>query len=174
MPAAGESVTVSGFVKDGPLGLQLTEAAVRRDGKHKAALEPAEDVDAERLLAACRDNDIVDASLYGKPVRIRGHVVNSTEDVAISGRIMLECIRKNISVDVAHLPQAFRESLETGSQLEVLNYVAKGFNNTEIAKMVGIGRDCVKAHLSAAFTRLDASSRSEAVAIAIRLGILQE
>ena len=58
-------------------------------------------------------------------------------------------------------------------QLEMLNYVAKGFNNAEIANMVGIGRDCVKAHLSAAFTRLNASSRSEAVAIAIRLGLLQ-
>ena len=72
MPAAGESVTVSGFVKNGPLGIQLTEAAIRRDDKPKAALEPAEDVDVERLLAACRDNDIVDASLYGKPVRLHG------------------------------------------------------------------------------------------------------
>ena len=58
-------------------------------------------------------------------------------------------------------------------QLEMLCYVAKGFNNAEIASMVGIGRDCVKAHLSAAFTRLGAASRSEAVAIAIRLGLLQ-
>ena len=58
-------------------------------------------------------------------------------------------------------------------QLEILSYVAKGFNNAEIASMVGIGRDCVKAHLSAAFTRLNASSRSEAVAISMRLGLLQ-
>ncbi|MBQ7234093.1 MAG: response regulator transcription factor [Kiritimatiellae bacterium] len=57
-------------------------------------------------------------------------------------------------------------------QKEILTYAAKGFNNTEIASLVGIGRDCVKAHLSAAYTRLDASSRSEAVAIAINLGIL--
>ena len=57
-------------------------------------------------------------------------------------------------------------------QIEILSYVAKGFNNTEIASMVGISRDCVKAHLSAAFTRLNASSRSEAVAIAIRIGLL--
>ena len=56
--------------------------------------------------------------------------------------------------------------------MEILSNVAKGVNNNEIASMVGIGRDCVKAHLSAAFTRLNASSRSEAVAIAIRLGLL--
>ena len=58
-------------------------------------------------------------------------------------------------------------------QLEMLNYVAKGFNNAEIALMVGIGRDCVKAHLSAAFNRLNAASRSEAVAIALREHLLK-
>ena len=135
MPAAGENVTVSGFVRNGPLGIQLTEAAVRRDGKSKAELEPAEDVNVEHLLAACRDNDIVDASLYGKPVRICGRVANSSEDIAISGRIMLECSRKNISVDVAHLPQTIRESLENGCQLEVCGICIPEFD-ADVTNMV--------------------------------------
>ena len=59
-------------------------------------------------------------------------------------------------------------------QLEVLNYVAKGFNNREIAKLIGIGSDCVKAHLRSCFTRLGAASRSEAVAIALRKRLLKE
>ena len=134
MPAAGESVTASGFVKNGPLGIQLTEAAIRRNDKPKSALEPAEDVDAERLLAACRDNDIVDASLYGKPVRLRGRVANSTEDIAISGRIMLECNRKNISVDVAHLPNV-RNVLETGSLLEISGICIPEFD-ADVTNMV--------------------------------------
>ena len=82
--------------------------------------------------------------------------------------------RKILSPAVARQLQSEMPKIELSPrQLEMLNYVAKGFNNAEIANMVGIGRDCVKAHLSAAFTRLNASSRSEAVAIAIRLGILQ-
>ncbi|MBR3220689.1 MAG: response regulator transcription factor [Kiritimatiellae bacterium] len=82
--------------------------------------------------------------------------------------------RKSISPAVERQLQYEMPKIELSPrQLEMLNYVAKGFNNAEIANMVGIGRDCVKAHLSAAFTRLDASSRSEAVAIAIRLGLLQ-
>ena len=82
--------------------------------------------------------------------------------------------RKIISPAVARQLQSEMPKIELSPrQLEMLNYVAKGFNNAEIATMVGIGRDCVKAHLSAAFTRLNASSRSEAVAIAIRLGLLQ-
>ena len=82
--------------------------------------------------------------------------------------------RKVISPAVARQLQYEMPKIELSPrQLEMLNYVAKGFNNAEIANMVGIGRDCVKAHLSAAFTRLNASSRSEAVAIAIRLGLLR-
>ena len=82
--------------------------------------------------------------------------------------------RKIISPAVVRQLQYEMPKIELSPrQLEMLNYVAKGFNNAEIANMVGIGRDCVKAHLSAAFTRLNASSRSEAVAIAIRLGLLQ-
>jgi DNA-binding NarL/FixJ family response regulator len=82
--------------------------------------------------------------------------------------------RKVISPAVARQLQYEMPKIELSPrQLEMLNYVAKGFNNAEIANMVGIGRDCVKAHLSAAFTRLNDSSRSEAVAIAIRLGLLQ-
>ena len=82
--------------------------------------------------------------------------------------------KKTISPAIARQMQCEMPRIELSPrQLEMLNYVAKGFNNTEIANMVGIGRDCVKAHLSAAFTRLGAASRSEAVAIAIRLGLLR-
>ena len=55
----------------------------------------------------------------------------------------------------------------TPRQIEILSYVAKGLNNREIAPLIGIGPDCVKAHLKTAFARLGATSRSEAVAIAV-------
>ena len=61
----------------------------------------------------------------------------------------------------------------TPRQSEILAYVAKGLNNREIAKQIGIGPDCVKAHLKTAFSRLSAASRSEAVAIALRKGLLR-
>ena len=61
----------------------------------------------------------------------------------------------------------------TPRQLEILTYVAKGLNNREIAPLIGIGPDCVKAHLSSCFARLGAASRSEAVAIALRKHLLK-
>ena len=61
----------------------------------------------------------------------------------------------------------------TPRQIEILSYVAKGLNNREIAPLIGIGPDCVKAHLKTAFARLGAASRSEAVAIAIQKHLLK-
>ena len=81
--------------------------------------------------------------------------------------------KKTISPSIARQLKCEMPKTELSPrQLEMLSYVAKGFNNAEIASMVGIGRDCVKAHLSAAFTRLGASSRSEAVTIAIRENLI--
>ena len=61
----------------------------------------------------------------------------------------------------------------TPRQLEILSYVAKGLNNREIAPLIGIGPDCVKAHLKTAFARLGATSRSEAVAIAVNSKLIE-
>ena len=61
----------------------------------------------------------------------------------------------------------------TSRQVDILKYVANGLSNKEIAPLIGVGPDCVKAHLKAAFARLGATSRSEAVAIAIRLRLLE-
>ena len=57
--------------------------------------------------------------------------------------------------------------------IEVLRYAAKGLTNSDIANLLGIGIDCVKAHMKTAFSRLGASNRSEAITIAIRLNLIE-
>lgn len=57
--------------------------------------------------------------------------------------------------------------------LEILGYVAKGLNNKEIAEMLNISRDCVKFHMKVISTRLGATSRAEAVAIALNENLLK-
>ena len=61
----------------------------------------------------------------------------------------------------------------TPRQIEILSYVAKGLNNREIAPLIGIGPDCVKAHLKTAFARLGATSRSDAAAIAVNSKLIE-
>lgn len=58
-------------------------------------------------------------------------------------------------------------------QLEILSLVAKGFNNLEIARLLDLGRDCVKAHLKTIFARLNVSNRSEAAASAVANGLIR-
>ena len=55
----------------------------------------------------------------------------------------------------------------------ILDYVAKGLSNPEIGKLLGIGPDCVKAHLKIIYSRLGVATRAEAVAFALREDLLK-
>ena len=55
----------------------------------------------------------------------------------------------------------------TDRQREVLQLVAKGLTSADIARLLGISADAVNQHLTLVCERLDASNRSEAVAIAV-------
>ena len=58
----------------------------------------------------------------------------------------------------------------TPRELEVLQLLASGLPNKSIATL-GISGHTVKFHLSAIFTKLGATSRTEAVAVGIRRGL---
>ena len=57
-------------------------------------------------------------------------------------------------------------------QLEVLALVAEGATNNEIAIRLHLSVKTVTYHMEAIFARLDARSRTHAVALALRQGIL--
>lgn len=65
-------------------------------------------------------------------------------------------------------PQALTER-----ELEVLQAVAEGKDNTSIARALFISQATVKSHLSHAFTKLDVSTRTGAVAEARRRGLIR-
>jgi len=74
------------------------------------------------------------------------------------------------------------DTLETGSQLptsnltpreiEVLGALAEGASNKEIARRLGISFHTAKFHVAAILEKLDATTRTEAVTRAARLGIM--
>src|SRR5215831_9013732 len=57
-------------------------------------------------------------------------------------------------------------------EVEVLRMIAEGLGNKEIASKLGISDHTVKFHISAIFVKLGASSRTEAVIIGIRAGMI--
>ena len=58
-------------------------------------------------------------------------------------------------------------------QLEILKFVADGLTSKAISDKLEIGPDGVNAHLRTIFSKLGASSRTEAVAIALRKHLLK-
>jgi DNA-binding NarL/FixJ family response regulator len=57
-------------------------------------------------------------------------------------------------------------------EIEVLQHIAAGLPNKGIAHQLGISEHTVKFHVGTILAKLDAASRTEAVAIAVRHGLL--
>lgn len=62
--------------------------------------------------------------------------------------------------------------LLTAREREVLQLLADGLGNKQIAVRLGISTSTVKTHVEELFERLDVASRAEAVAVGVRRGLL--
>ncbi|MDX6475669.1 MAG: hypothetical protein QOH95_1180 [Gaiellaceae bacterium] len=60
----------------------------------------------------------------------------------------------------------------TQRELDVLGLLAEGLQHEEIGKRLGISSETVRTHLRKASDRLGASTRTQAVATALRLGLI--
>ena len=62
----------------------------------------------------------------------------------------------------------------TPRELDVLRLAARGHTNKEIAQQLGVWLQTVKSHLHNAYEKLGVRSRREAVARAVRIGLLRD
>ena len=93
---------------------------------------------------------------------------------------LLETIRK-IHAGRRHIPPeiaqeiAFHAADDSLSEREigVLTLAGQGKANKEIAWLMNISEDTVKAHMRNIFTKLDANDRTQAVTVAMRRGIIE-
>ena len=137
----------------------------------------------ERILKENPDRKILILTTFGASEDIRraldagaiGAMVKDSAHTELIGAIRATARgERTLSPSIMSQLKASSDSTPslTPRQIEILSYVAKGLNNREIAPLIGIGPDCVKAHLKTAFARLGAASRSEAVAIALQKRLL--
>lgn len=81
--------------------------------------------------------------------------------------------RKYIPPEIAsQLAEYYADDAPTSRELEVLQLVAEGLRNREIAAQLFIAEDTVKVHVKRIMDKLGANDRTQAVAIAIRRGII--
>ncbi len=71
------------------------------------------------------------------------------------------------------LPRAVPSMVLTPKEREVLELLARGYANKEIAQAMAVGEETVKWHLKNLFGKLDAGTRRHAVRRAQLLGLLE-
>jgi DNA-binding NarL/FixJ family response regulator len=93
---------------------------------------------------------------------------------------LLDCIRKVHSGEtvippalISKLTASLSSESVTGRELEVLSLLARGKSNKEIGAILYISESTVKSHLRSIFTKLNALSRTEAIATATRQGLVK-
>jgi len=67
--------------------------------------------------------------------------------------------------------EAFLSPL-TPRETEILDYIAKGFLNKQIAAELGISEQTIKNHVTSILRKLNANARTEAVVVAIKQGLI--
>ena len=93
-------------------------------------------------------------------------LLSAIRTVASGGRVISSAVRKLISTDPP-APEL------TPRQLEILQAMARGLTNKDIAKMFSIRTDGVNEHVLAILAKLGAANRTEAVATAIRKQLIR-
>jgi DNA-binding NarL/FixJ family response regulator len=105
----------------------------------------------------------------------RGYMLKS-----MPPRELLDVIRqvhagkKRVPSEVAtHLAEHLSDEALTAREIDVLRHVAGGNRNRDIAERLYISEETVKVHVKHIMEKLGANDRTQAVAIAVRRGIIQ-
>ncbi len=131
------------------------------------------------ILTTYKENDLL---LRGLKAGARGYLLKDTDrqtlintiQAAARGETLLqpEILQRALSFQEEPEEKNAIESPLSEREFEVLEMVADGARNKEIAYKLGITERTVKAHLSHIFQKLNVDSRAAAVAVGARMGIL--
>ncbi len=123
------------------------------------------------LTSFASDEDIYQALRAGA----RGYLLKGA-----TGKELIECIR-TVSQGQTCIPPAIASKLAervgtvelTTREREVLALIAKGKGNREIGASLDVTEGTVKVHVNNILTKLGVASRTEAVTIAVRRGLVR-
>ena len=147
-----------------------------------------------QIKTACLDTIVLVLTIFDDVEHILG-ILESGADGYLTKNVLVEDIIKSmrsaVAGEVVLSPQVFKQvlkyslrhvtksmKLDTGvkltiRELEIIRLVARGMSNKQIAEDLNLGTRTVKSHLVDIFHKLDVFSRTEAVIIALRIGLLK-
>jgi DNA-binding NarL/FixJ family response regulator len=105
----------------------------------------------------------------------RGYLLKSTPPRDLAQAIRdVHAGKKRVPPDVAaQLAQHMGSETLSNREIEVLRQVAEGNRNRDIAGKLSISEETVKVHMKHIMDKLGANDRTQAIAIAVRRGIIQ-
>ena len=104
------------------------------------------------IKRACHGEYPINDSLVTRPA-VAEHVLKQFRDIVSAGKVM-----ESITA-----PLTYRET-------QILNYIAQGNSNKQIARILEISEQTIKNHVSSILRKLNANDRAHAVALAMRNG----
>lgn len=139
---------------------------------------------ADATKTICETNpeaNVIILTSYGDAADLSRAIANGAVGVQMKDaptEDLLTAIR-NVTAGETAIASEFRAQCETSlpaltkKQSEILESVARGYANKDIAKQFGITEVGVKKHLRRIFAKLGAANRSEAVGIALKKQLLK-
>ena len=105
----------------------------------------------------------------------RGYLLKSMPPKELAEGIrQVHAGKKRIPPEIAaHLAEHYSDETLTQREIEVLQQVAGGNRNRDIAEKLFITEETVKVHIKHIMEKLGAADRTQAVAIGVRRGIIQ-
>jgi len=121
------------------------------------------------------------AAYLGKEIAA-DHLVGAIRRVARGEHIINESLttRPNVANQVLQQFQELSSKSEnedfisplTPRETEILNYIAQGYLNKQIALVLGISEQTIKNHVTSVLRKLNANARTEAVVVGIKQGLI--
>jgi DNA-binding NarL/FixJ family response regulator len=133
----------------------------------------AEFPDARFIIVSgfARDNEIRRALAEGA----QGYLLKSMPSSELVDVIrQVHAGKRKIPVSIAaHLAEHYSDEPLTDREVEVLRHLVEGNRNRDIAEKLFIAEETVKAHMKHIMDKLGANDRTQALAIALRRGVIQ-
>lgn len=148
----------------------------RNAGESAAPLAAIQDLDRPVVVLSDDESRVAEALAAGArgalPRHTDGALLLAALEAVAQGLVVIDpAFAPRIAPARSEMADALGEEL-THRELEVLQLLAEGIPNKQIAQRLGISDNTVKFHITTIFSKLGAHSRTEAVIRAARQGLI--